>query len=257
MKPTKDSRPSSAFTLIELLVVVAIIAVLAALLLPALSGAKARAHATVCKSNLKQLSLGISMYVGDFARYPFYSNATTPEPEGLFWFDYIEPYTAAKWTNRVYRCPTFKRTTIRTVSYETGFKTLLAEGSYAYSTARAGNSVWLGALRSQPVPFPATPESAISVPSDMYALADSRLYDNTLWSGAISWFDEFRIFDAGLQQVEVTADPHPGGRNIAFCDGHLESVKRARLFEKSDRWSKRWYSDNNPHPELWPWYPDN
>ncbi len=66
MKQRTPSANRFGFTLIELLVVIAIIAILAAMLLPALASAKAKAQEVKCVSNLRQMQLGWQMYLGDF-----------------------------------------------------------------------------------------------------------------------------------------------------------------------------------------------
>lgn len=65
LKPYKKRPASPAFTLIELLVVIAIIAILAALLLTAVSRAKAAAHRVACVNNHKQIILGWQLYIDD------------------------------------------------------------------------------------------------------------------------------------------------------------------------------------------------
>ena len=81
----------SGFTLIELLVVIAIIAILAALLLPALSRSRVAARSAVCKGNLHQIALAISLYTGDFGAYPLY---VTPQPIPPPWSASFSPVPA-------------------------------------------------------------------------------------------------------------------------------------------------------------------
>jgi len=59
-------NPRRAFTLIELLVVIAIIAILAAIPFPVFAGAKEKARATTCKSNMKQLGLAMQLYLDEW-----------------------------------------------------------------------------------------------------------------------------------------------------------------------------------------------
>jgi prepilin-type N-terminal cleavage/methylation domain-containing protein/prepilin-type processing-associated H-X9-DG protein len=106
----RDLNFPRAFTLIELLVVIAIIAILAAMLLPALTAAKAKAKAIVCMGNVKQLTLGTTLYAMDNSDV---LPNTGQNPAGLdFWIPSIKPYVGQNNTNAVntsggvFICPT-------------------------------------------------------------------------------------------------------------------------------------------------------
>jgi len=109
-----NSESACGFTLIELLVVVAIIAILAALSLPALSRAKASARQSVCVSNLRQIGLGIHLYAGDNAdTLPAAPNLTGDDiatnHAAVFYKRLVKSYVGLCGTSsprdRVFACP--------------------------------------------------------------------------------------------------------------------------------------------------------
>jgi len=106
-------KKKGAFTLIELLVVIAIIAILAAMLLPALAKAKAKAQMTACLNNAKQLGIATHLYQGDFNDcYPWGKEVKPGGPPAAWsdptaWHMALLPYLGAK-TNagtKTFACP--------------------------------------------------------------------------------------------------------------------------------------------------------
>jgi len=101
----RSGRP--AFTLIELLVVIAIIAILAALLLPALARAKERGKRTVCRSNMRQCTMGVLMYAMDnhevFPDSPF--PTTTHHASWIDDYLYFYFQNTIKINTNNYGCP--------------------------------------------------------------------------------------------------------------------------------------------------------
>ena len=263
-----------AVTLIELLVVIVIIAILAAMLLPALSRAKAHANSAKCKSNLHQMGLALNMYLADNnSKYPYASyQIALPGVPGdhtpvSSWELFLQPYYALSWTNAAFQCPGYKGPLghdIPGVGYS-GFPAW----SYAYNAwgtafSDNGRGLGLGGIGNSFGTVPSVSTSKVLAPADMFAIGESRLIGSTqgpataimtypgapgtVWVGL-----DVMVPGLGTRSAwGVMPYPERHGRNYnqLFCDTHVEGIPPSILFNVTNT-AVRWNNDHQPHPETW------
>jgi prepilin-type N-terminal cleavage/methylation domain-containing protein/prepilin-type processing-associated H-X9-DG protein len=260
------------FTLLELLVVIAIVCMLAALLLPALSMAKAHAYSTTCKNHLRQMGAALQMYVHDHEnKYPYNCNPGDPSLDDAigpantrYWWAKLLPYYPLKWTNAAYHCPGYRGVIAGEVGSHPPF------GSYAYNAIGVSFPVGFskGGIDVRPNPSfglgptyhkgsrwsVAVSETRIKVPSEMFALGESRFL-NVKINGIPGGYDDMVCgwlkWDA-RGHYPYAFDPARHGKNYnqAFCDGHVSALSPWVLFNPTNT-ASMWNSDHQPHPELW------
>ncbi len=238
MSKKNGSRSRMAgFTLIELLVVVAIIAILAAMLLPALSQARERARAAVCMNNMKQLGLAFFMYTND---YEGYLPRGAQEPSR--WILVIPPYVGTSAAqlpgHKLFTCPSHKYAWW----YSEVVKNHYGEPSYG-----ANSSIIIYSWATGPT----TDTTANQAVDPAYVRIDRIVnpYKKILLGESLSTYEGNSDGGVSLGRGYTTVSRymqarHAGTGNVLFCDGHVESLALQQLMDRQSTWASRlrhWY----------------
>ena len=280
------ARRKGAFTLVELLVVIAVIALLAALLLPALTRARSAADSTACKNNLRQIGAALAMYVGDYNAYPgTYTLGTVSNQALLGWYLAVFQYAYGKlpppnWKSEgtILSCPSYARLTGLSLAY--GYNRGGVDDLYSvpWDGSRRGRLGLGGEYLADPAHPPTTGlgalirpirESEVVKAPEMIAMGDAIVGNwapGTLGVGSPGGLGGVPDLSAGIATKTQLEDPlnahpeftvrrHNGRWNVLFCDGHIETRQPKQLFAWRDSEVRRlWNKDNQPHPEFSPLY---